>query len=198
MSFTSFTSNQRNSLTSTGAAIYTVGIEGIMKELQVSQTMALLGLTLFIVGYGIGPIIWCPISELPAVGRNPVYIGTLVVFVAFQPVIIYANNIHMLLAFRFLTGFFGSPALALGGATAADMYSPQKMNYAISVWGAAAAFGPALGTFNTLNMDLSNVYRSCFRRLCCPIQRLDLANLGTHVVVWILPRHAYLLSARDT
>lgn len=128
-----------------GASIYTVGLEGISQRFHVSNTVALLGLTVFIVGYGIGPIIWCPIAERPSVGRTPVYIGTLVVFVAFQPAIIYAKNIGMLLAFRFLTGFFGSPALALGGATAADLYSPQKLNYAISIWGAAAAFGPALG-----------------------------------------------------
>ena len=51
----------------------------------------------------------------------------------------------MLLAFRFLTGFFGSPALALGGVSAQDMYSPRKLNYAISIWGASAAFGPVLG-----------------------------------------------------
>lgn len=128
-----------------GAAIYTTGIEGISEQYHVSNTVALLGLTVFILGYGIGPILWCGIAELPSVGRSPVYIGTLIVFVGMQPAIIYAKNIGMLLAFRFLTGFFGSPALALGGATAADMYSPKKLNYAISFWGAAAAFGPALG-----------------------------------------------------
>lgn len=90
-------------------------------------------------------MVWGPISELPAVGRTPVYVGTLLLFFALQPCIIYAKNIGMLLAFRFLTGIFGSPALALGGATAQDMFSPQKLNYAISFWGASAAFGPALG-----------------------------------------------------
>jgi len=41
-----------------GAAIYTAGIAGIQEQFHVSSVAALLGLTLFIVGYGLGPMIW--------------------------------------------------------------------------------------------------------------------------------------------
>merc|ERR1712093_253305 len=58
---------------------------------------------------------------------------------------IYAKNFGMLLAFRFLTGFFGSPVLATGGASLGDMYRPAKRAYAIAVWGLAAICGPVLG-----------------------------------------------------
>lgn len=51
----------------------------------------------------------------------------------------------MLLAFRFLTGLFGSPALATGGATIADMYRPQKQAYGLAIWGVGAVCGPVLG-----------------------------------------------------
>lgn len=51
----------------------------------------------------------------------------------------------MLLAFRFLTGFFGSPALATGGASIADMYRPKKQVYGLAVWGIGAVCGPVLG-----------------------------------------------------
>jgi DHA1 family multidrug resistance protein-like MFS transporter len=47
--------------------------------------------------------------------------STLFVFVALQLPAIYSPNIHTLLAMRFLAGFFGSPALAIGGATLGDM-----------------------------------------------------------------------------
>jgi MFS transporter, DHA1 family, multidrug resistance protein len=55
-----------------------------------------------------------PLQELPILGRNPVYIGTLFIFVLFQLPIAIAKNFSTVLAFRFLTGFFGSPALATG------------------------------------------------------------------------------------
>lgn len=84
-------------------------------------------------------------SEIPYFGRTPIYICTLTVFVFLQFAVIYAKNIGMLLAFRFLTGLFGSPVLATGGATIADMYKPSKQVYGIAVWGISAVFGPALG-----------------------------------------------------
>lgn len=84
-------------------------------------------------------------SEIPYIGRNPVYIGTLFAFVLLQLAVIYAKNFGMLLVFRFITGFVGSPVLATGGATIADMYKPSKQVYGIGVWGIAAVFGPAMG-----------------------------------------------------
>lgn len=128
-----------------GAAIYTLCYEGVSDQFHVSQVSAILGLSLFIIGYGVGPMVFCALAEMPAIGRSPVYIITLTVFVGLQPCVIYAKNFGMLLAFRFLTGLFGSPALALGGASLADLYSPRKLSYAISFWGASAAFGPVLG-----------------------------------------------------
>jgi DHA1 family multidrug resistance protein-like MFS transporter len=56
-----------------------------------------------------------------------------------------AENFGMLLAFRFLTGFFGSPVLATGGASLADIWRPSKRAYAMSIWGISAVCGPVLG-----------------------------------------------------
>lgn len=41
-----------------GSAIYTAGIPGIQQQFQVSEVKALLGLTLFVLGYALGPMIW--------------------------------------------------------------------------------------------------------------------------------------------
>ena len=84
-------------------------------------------------------------SEIPQIGRNPVYIGTLIVFVALQVPTALAVNFGMLLSFRFLTGFIGSPVLATGGASLGDIYEPKKRAYAIGIWGIAAICGPVLG-----------------------------------------------------
>lgn len=128
-----------------GSAIYTAGIIDIVKSFNVSTVAATLGLTLFVAGYGLGPMIWAPLSELPQVGRNPIYIITLFIFVVFQIPTALATNFGMLLAFRFLTGFFGSPALATGGASIGDMYEPRKRTYGLGIWGIGAVSGPTLG-----------------------------------------------------
>ncbi|MCJ1322095.1 hypothetical protein MMC15_007440 [Xylographa vitiligo] len=128
-----------------GSAIYTAGIEGVVAYYNVSQVKATLGLTLFVAGYGLGPMLWAPMSEIPQIGRNPVYIGTLFVFVVLQIPVALATDFAMLLCFRFLTGFIGSPVLATGGASIGDMFAPRKRAYGIAIWGIAAICGPVLG-----------------------------------------------------
>jgi DHA1 family multidrug resistance protein-like MFS transporter len=76
--------------------------------------MATLGLTLYVMAYGIGPMILTPLQEMPVLGRNPVYIFGLAIFLLFNIPIVKASNFSVILAFRFLTGFVGSPALATG------------------------------------------------------------------------------------
>jgi MFS transporter, DHA1 family, multidrug resistance protein len=41
-----------------GSAIYTPGIVGIMRDFDVGEVAALLGLTLFVIGYALGPMIF--------------------------------------------------------------------------------------------------------------------------------------------
>ena len=93
----------------------------------------------------LGPMVWAPLSEVPQIGRMPIYIFTLAVFALLQIPTALATNYGMLMAFRFLTGFFGSPILATGGATVADMYVPKKRAYGMTLWGVFAASAPSLG-----------------------------------------------------
>ncbi|KAF2428853.1 multidrug resistance protein-like protein [Tothia fuscella] len=128
-----------------GSSIYTAGLEDVMMKFHVSQVKATLGLSLFVLGYGLGPMLFSPMSEIPQVGRSPVYLATLFIFILLQLPVALTDNFSQLLAFRFFTGFFGSPVLATGGATIADMYAPRKRAYGLAVWGIAAVCGPVLG-----------------------------------------------------
>jgi MFS transporter, DHA1 family, multidrug resistance protein len=124
-----------------GSAIYTAGILDVTEKFGVSRVAATLGLTLFVLGYALGPMLWSPMSEVPQVGRNPIYISTLALFVVLQVPTALATNFGMLLAFRFITGFVGSPSLATGGASIGDMYNPAHRTYGIAVWGVGAVMG---------------------------------------------------------
>ncbi|KAI8625854.1 MFS transporter [Xylariaceae sp. FL1651] len=112
-----------------GSAIYTAGLLSVVATFGVSHVAATLGLALFV---------------MPQIGRNPVYIVTLALFVVLQVPTALAANFGMILAFRFLTGFVGSPSLATGGASIGDMYSPAKRPYGLAVWGIGAVCGPTL------------------------------------------------------
>ncbi|KAF7289675.1 Benomyl methotrexate resistance protein [Mycena chlorophos] len=128
-----------------GSAIYTPSIPGLMAEYDVSLVHATLGLTLYVLGYGIGPMFLSPLQELPILGRNPVYMAGLLLFVIFQIPIITAKNIETVLAMRFLTGFFGSPALATGGASMGDIFPVHQLAYVLGIWALGAVAGPITG-----------------------------------------------------
>ncbi|KAI1344804.1 MFS transporter [Xylariaceae sp. FL0016] len=128
-----------------GSAIYSAGLISVTSAFSVSRVAATLGLTLFVAGYGLGPMLWSSLSEIPQVGRNPIYILTLILFVVLQVPTALATNFGMLLAFRFITGFIGSPSLATGGASISDLYAPKKRTYGLAVWGIGAVCGPTLG-----------------------------------------------------
>ncbi|KAI4225913.1 MAG: hypothetical protein L6R40_008328 [Gallowayella cf. fulva] len=128
-----------------GSAIYTSSTLEIMSVFHVGPTAASLPLALYVLAYGIGPLLFSPISEIPLIGRNPVYATTFTLFTILSIPTALAKSFAGLLILRFLQGFLGSPCLATGGATMQDMYSLLKLPYALTFWVSAAYCGPALG-----------------------------------------------------
>lgn len=76
------------------------------------------------------------------IGLDSPYISTFFVFVVLCVPTSLVNNYAGLLVLRFLLGFFGSPALATGGASYGDFYEDHQMPYAIALWGGGATLGP--------------------------------------------------------
>jgi MFS family permease len=103
--------------------MYVPGEKGVMERFYVGPTPTALGLAIFVLGYGIGPLIFAPIYEIPAVGTNWVFIPTFLLFVILCIPTAVVDDYAGLLVLRFLTGFFGSPCLANGGTTVGDMVS---------------------------------------------------------------------------
>ncbi|KXJ95298.1 benomyl/methotrexate resistance protein [Microdochium bolleyi] len=127
------------------SAIYTPSVEGVMEAFGVNLSQSNLGLALFVLGYGIGPLIFSPLSELPSIGRNPIYIVTMFLFVIVSIPTALAASFEGLMVARFFQGFFGSPCLASGAATMGDMFGMTTLPYALVLWVSSAYCGPALG-----------------------------------------------------
>ncbi|GAA6017966.1 hypothetical protein JCM10207_002723 [Rhodosporidiobolus poonsookiae] len=128
-----------------GSSIYTSSQPGLMEEFGVSETVAILGLSLFVVGYGVGPMFLSPLQESPRFGRSIIYWITLALYIILQIPILVPPNFGTILAFRFLTGFIGSPSIATGIASLTDVWGPLELPYAVGIWSVAAVCGPILG-----------------------------------------------------
>jgi DHA1 family multidrug resistance protein-like MFS transporter len=90
-------------------------------------------------------MLWAPLSEVNFIGRSPIYASTFVAFVGFSILAATTQSWSGFLAIRFLQGFFGSPCLAIGGASMHDLFPDLTVPYSLTVWVAAAYCGPALG-----------------------------------------------------
>ncbi|KAI4729410.1 MFS general substrate transporter [Aureobasidium sp. EXF-10728] len=62
------------------APIWTPGEELFMELFGTSYEYTSLGLALFVFGYGVGPLLFAPLSEIASVGRNLPYVTTFIVY----------------------------------------------------------------------------------------------------------------------
>lgn len=116
-----------------------------MQEFGVIQVVVTLGLSLFVLGYGIGPMFVGPLQDVVAIGRTPIYIGSLFLYVLFQMPVLLALNIGTILVFRFFAGFVGSPALPTGDTSMTELFPMHVWAYVIGNWAIGAVCGPVLG-----------------------------------------------------
>ncbi|KAF2805756.1 major facilitator superfamily transporter [Mytilinidion resinicola] len=140
-----------------GAAIFSSSQPGVMEDFGVSLIASSLGMALYILAYGIGPMIFSPLSEIPAIGRTTPYLITFFIHVILLIPTSLVDNFAGLLVLRFLLGFFGSPCLATSGASFQDIFPGEQMTYIIGIWAAITSCGPSLGpllaTFSIEHFD---------------------------------------------
>lgn len=154
-----------------GSSIYTPSIPGVMERFGVGPQLASMGLSMYVLAYGLGPMLFSPLSELPLIGRNPPYMITFAIYVILLVPTALVDNFPGLIVLRFLAGFFGSPCLATGGASLQDMFSLIKLPYVLSLWALAATCGPALGrsTHSRLHCECADLPQvQSFRDLALP------------------------------
>ncbi|KAH7385645.1 major facilitator superfamily domain-containing protein [Pyrenochaeta sp. MPI-SDFR-AT-0127] len=125
------------------SSAFSGGIQQIMVEFGVSQVVVTLGVSLFVLGFALGPLLWAPFSEL--YGRQVVFFGTYIAFVAFNAACAGAPNIYGLLILRFFAAAFGSSPLTNAGGVIADLFNANERGLAMSIFSAAPFMGPVLG-----------------------------------------------------
>ncbi|OJI96872.1 hypothetical protein ASPVEDRAFT_48968 [Aspergillus versicolor CBS 583.65] len=125
------------------SSAYTGGIAEIEAEFGIGSEVATLGVSLFVLGFAIGPLLWAPLSEM--FGRQIVYFFTYMALTAFNCGCAGATNSWTLIILRFFAGAFGSSPLTNAGGVIADMFSAKQRGVAMSMFAAAPFLGPVLG-----------------------------------------------------
>lgn len=138
-----------------GTSIFSSTIDAVSTEYDVASIVGTLGVTLFLFGFGIGPLLWAPLSEI--YGRRlavfpPYFIGACFTFATAS-----SKDLQSILITRFFTGFFSSAPVTNTGGVLGDIYSPAQRATALAGYSMAVAGGPLLSPIVAGAMLVSGV-----------------------------------------
>uniref|UniRef100_A0A1Y1LQU3 Major facilitator superfamily (MFS) profile domain-containing protein n=2 Tax=Photinus pyralis TaxID=7054 RepID=A0A1Y1LQU3_PHOPY len=125
------------------SSAYSGSILSISQEFHASTEVTILGVSMFVLGFAIGPLFWAPFSEL--YGRQKLFSLTYMALTAFNAAAAGAPNMAALIVLRFMAGAWGSSPLTNSGGIIADLFTAKERGIATSVFAIAPFLGPALG-----------------------------------------------------
>jgi multidrug resistance protein len=125
------------------SAVITADLKAPAIEFQVSDEVSLLAITLFVLDFGLGPMVFAPLSEI--LGRRIIYASTLLLAVIFIVPCAMAPNIATLLICRAIDGIAFSAPMTLVAGTLADLWRNEERGIPMAAFSAAPFVGPALG-----------------------------------------------------
>lgn len=132
----------------------------ISEYFDISTEVAGLTITLFLLGYCAGPLVFAPLSEF--YGRRWIFYISFALYLAFNFLCAFAPNLGALLVGRFLTGTFASAPLSNAPGVLADLWDPLQRANAMATFSAMVYVGPALGPVIAGFLELTKDWRWSF------------------------------------
>ncbi|RFU26590.1 hypothetical protein B7463_g9747, partial [Scytalidium lignicola] len=120
-----------------------VAIDDVSRHFGLSQVVATIPLTLYVLGQALGPSVAAPVSE--TYGRKAVFTLTTPISLAFTLGAGFSRNIATLCILRFFAGTFGSTSLSVGNGTITDVILPAHRSVVNGAFNLAPFLGTALG-----------------------------------------------------
>ncbi|ETS75975.1 hypothetical protein PFICI_12919 [Pestalotiopsis fici W106-1] len=128
---------------SMSSSIFSGALPQIGEDFDVSRQLSVASISLFVLGFAVGPMSWAPLSEI--YGRQIIYAITFTLATVFGGASIASKNIATLLVLRFFTGVCGSSAIVNAAGVISDMFEAKDRGLAVMVYTSAPFLGPSLG-----------------------------------------------------
>lgn len=112
-------------------------------DFHTSNNLAVASVSLYVLGFAMGPMTWGPMSEL--YGRQIVFAAMFFLTTLFGGASLASTNIQTLLVMRFLAGTFGSSAIVNSAGVISDIFVAKERGLAVMVYTSAPFLGPTLG-----------------------------------------------------
>ncbi|KAF2761926.1 major facilitator superfamily [Pseudovirgaria hyperparasitica] len=128
-----------------GSSIFSAATRTVATIYGVSAEVGTLGVSLYVLGFATGPILWAPLSELK--GRRLPLVVASFGFSIFNIGVATGKDLQTILICRFWAGFFGACPLTCVGAVFSDMFDNRTRGIAITVFSMTVFTGPLLAPF---------------------------------------------------
>lgn len=126
-----------------GSSIFSSTIAVTAREFNTTETVMLLGVSLYVLGFSFGPILWGHLFEV--LGRKIPLFSGYCVFALLQIPTALSRSLAGLLVCRFLAGAFGAAPVVLVSASYSDFWEPAQRGTAAAAYSTASFAGPTLG-----------------------------------------------------
>ena len=134
-------------LTTMGAtlasSVYAPAVVPVSAEFDAGHEVSLLGLSMLLLGFGFGPLLWGPVSEI--YGRKPAVLLPYFVGAVFSFATGAAKDLQTVLITRFFAGLFASAPVTNTGGVMADIWTATERAKAIAFYAFVVLGGPILG-----------------------------------------------------
>lgn len=127
---------------SLGSSIISPASNAIQQQFNVSQEVTVLNVSLYVLGFALGPSLWAPISEV--YGRKVSILPAVFVLGLFAIGSGASKSLASLLITRLFGGIFGSAPISNVSAALGDMYAPGPRGIAVTFYAVAVVGGPTV------------------------------------------------------
>lgn len=125
------------------SASYAAGTRQVAHEFNIGEQTATLGTTLFLLGFGLGPLVWAPMSEV--YGRRMAVLPQMFIASCFSFASGTAANFQTLILTRFFGAVFASAPVTNTGGVMGDLFSPAQRGIALAGYALAVVTGTTFG-----------------------------------------------------
>ncbi|KAL8897843.1 MAG: hypothetical protein Q9207_006997 [Kuettlingeria erythrocarpa] len=128
---------------SLGSSIIAPAGNTIAEYVRVSPEVATLSLSLYVLGFAFGPLLWAPVSEVW--GRRWSLLPPMFCLGVFSIGTATSKTAAAIFITRFFAGLFGSAPVSNVSAALGDIWSPKARGTAVTFYAVCVVGGPTLG-----------------------------------------------------